>query len=134
MLVLTRKQNEKIRIGNEIIVTVLRTKGKGVRLGIEAPAYIPVLRGELAFEMPTEKPKPEAASADRALQPASRGTANSRAAKPGGLRQTPASHWPASPISQTGRRNPGARRKTDTSCQEGALRRPAKGHSLGSVT
>ena len=50
MLVLTRKQQEKIRIGNEITITVLKTKGKAVRLGIEAPAEVPVIRGELKFE------------------------------------------------------------------------------------
>ncbi len=37
MLVLTRKQNEKIQIGDQITITVLRMKGKAVRLGIEAP-------------------------------------------------------------------------------------------------
>jgi carbon storage regulator len=50
MLVLTRKHLEKIRIGESITITVLRTKGKAVRLGIEAPADVPVIRGELAFE------------------------------------------------------------------------------------
>src|SRR6185369_9618975 len=50
MLVLTRKYQEKIRIGNNITITVLRTKGKAVRLGIEAPADVPVIRGELSFE------------------------------------------------------------------------------------
>jgi carbon storage regulator CsrA len=50
MLVLTRKHQEKIRIGDHITITVLKTKGKTVRLGIEAPAEIPVLRGELSFE------------------------------------------------------------------------------------
>jgi len=49
MLVLTRKYQEKIRIGNDITITVLRMKGKAVRLGIEAPTSIPVVRGELAF-------------------------------------------------------------------------------------
>ena len=34
MLVLTRKQNEKIRIGDSITITVLRMKGKSIRLGI----------------------------------------------------------------------------------------------------
>ena len=51
MLVLTRKQNEKIRIGDSITVTVLRMKGKGVRLGIEAPQDVNVIRGELCFEL-----------------------------------------------------------------------------------
>jgi carbon storage regulator len=50
MLVLTRKYQEKIHIGDNITITVLRTKGKAVRLGIEAPPEVPVIRGELAFE------------------------------------------------------------------------------------
>jgi carbon storage regulator CsrA len=54
MLVLTRKYQEKIRIGNDITITVLRTKGKAVRLGIEAPAEVPVIRGELSFERPND--------------------------------------------------------------------------------
>ena len=49
MLVLTRKQNEKIRIGENITITVIRMKGKAVRLGIEAPKKVNVLRGELLF-------------------------------------------------------------------------------------
>ncbi|OHB76166.1 MAG: hypothetical protein A2W31_05200 [Planctomycetes bacterium RBG_16_64_10] len=59
MLVLTRKHQEKIRIGESITITVLRTKGKAVRLGIEAPADVPVIRGELAFEGPRPEPTPE---------------------------------------------------------------------------
>ena len=50
MLVLTRKHQEKIRIGDHIVITVLKTKGKTVRLGIEAPSEVPVIRGELSFE------------------------------------------------------------------------------------
>jgi carbon storage regulator CsrA len=69
MLVLTRKYQEKIRIGNDITITVLRTKGKAVRLGIEAPANVPVIRGELKFEeqvADAEEPVPAtAASATR---------------------------------------------------------------------
>jgi len=52
MLVLTRKQNEKIRIGDSITITVLRMKGKSIRLGIEAPQSLNVIRGELQFELP----------------------------------------------------------------------------------
>src|SRR3954454_5446161 len=54
MLVLTRKYQEKIRIGDNITITVLRTKGKAVRLGIEAPTDVPVIRGELSFEVQPE--------------------------------------------------------------------------------
>ena len=49
MLVLTRKQGEQIRIGGDVVITVVRTKGKAVRLGIQAPAHVPVLRGEIAI-------------------------------------------------------------------------------------
>jgi carbon storage regulator len=48
MLVLTRKQGEQIRIGSDVVITIVRTKGKAVRLGIQAPAHVPVLRGEIA--------------------------------------------------------------------------------------
>jgi carbon storage regulator len=54
MLVLTRKYQEKIRIGDNITITVLRTKGKAVRLGIEAPSEVPVIRGELSFDTATD--------------------------------------------------------------------------------
>ena len=50
MLVLTRKPNEKICIGDSITITVLRMKGNAVRLGIEAPDSCNILRGELVFE------------------------------------------------------------------------------------
>jgi carbon storage regulator CsrA len=48
MLVLTRKHQEKIRIGDNITITILKTKGKAVRVGIEAPTDVAVVRGELA--------------------------------------------------------------------------------------
>jgi carbon storage regulator len=54
MLVLTRKQGEKIRIGDDVVITVVRTKGKAVRLGIQAPAHVPVLRGEIAAAIASE--------------------------------------------------------------------------------
>ena len=54
MLVLTRKQGEQIRIGDNVVITVVRTKGKGVRLGIQAPAHVPVLRGEIARAIASE--------------------------------------------------------------------------------
>ncbi|WP_425619370.1 carbon storage regulator [Anatilimnocola sp. NA78] len=47
MLVLTRKLQERICIGNNITVTVLRVKGQQVRIGIEAPRDVRVIRGEL---------------------------------------------------------------------------------------
>jgi carbon storage regulator CsrA len=47
MLVLTRKLQEKIRIGDSITITVLRVKGNAVRLGIDAPRSVRVVRSEL---------------------------------------------------------------------------------------
>jgi carbon storage regulator len=47
MLVLSRKEAERIRVGDSIIVTVVRVSGDKVRLGIEAPANVLVLRDEL---------------------------------------------------------------------------------------
>lgn len=62
MLVLTRKTNQKIRIGKDIVVTVLRIRGRSVQLGIEAPAATEVLRSELI-----DKPlAPESCSEDLA--------------------------------------------------------------------
>ena len=47
MLVLTRKKQETILIGEDIVVKVIRT-GKGtVKLGIEAPNHVRIIRGEL---------------------------------------------------------------------------------------
>ena len=47
MLVLSGKVGERIWIGDDIAVTVVRITGGGVRLGIEAPAELPVVREEL---------------------------------------------------------------------------------------
>lgn len=47
MLVLSRRESERIRLGDSIVITVVRVAGDRVRLGIEAPADVLVLRGEL---------------------------------------------------------------------------------------
>lgn len=47
MLVLSRRERERIRLGGSIVVTVVRIAGGKVRLGIEAPADMLVLRDEL---------------------------------------------------------------------------------------
>jgi carbon storage regulator len=47
MLVLTRKPGEKIRLGSEITVTVLEINGNRVRIGIDAPDRVTILRCEL---------------------------------------------------------------------------------------
>jgi len=47
MLVLKRKAGERILIGDDIVITVLDNRGDGVRIGIEAPAGVRILRDEL---------------------------------------------------------------------------------------
>lgn len=47
MLVLSRKQGEKIRIGSEIEVVVLEVRGSRVKLGISGPQEIPIHRQEV---------------------------------------------------------------------------------------
>jgi carbon storage regulator CsrA len=47
MLVLTRKPQQQIRIGDNITVTIVKIKGNTVRVGIEAPRSVRVVRGEL---------------------------------------------------------------------------------------
>lgn len=55
MLVLSRKEAERIRLGDSIVITVVRIGGDKVRIGIEAPKDMLVLRDELA---PFEKEAP----------------------------------------------------------------------------
>ena len=57
MLVLTRKLDEQILIGDDIKVTLIRVRGNTVRIGIEAPKDIRIVRGEL-------EPLAEVADAD----------------------------------------------------------------------
>jgi len=51
MLVLTRKTNQSIMIGDDVEVTVLRVYGEKVRLGIQAPSDVPVHRTEIYLEI-----------------------------------------------------------------------------------
>jgi carbon storage regulator len=56
MLVLTRKAGENIHIGDQVVVSVVRIKGRNAQLGIEAPRSVPIWRNELMLEPgdPTE--------------------------------------------------------------------------------
>ena len=64
MLVLTRKPSERILIGEDIVVQVLRIDGGKIRLGIEAPSDIPIRREELDPEWKTGKAPAELACAE----------------------------------------------------------------------
>ena len=54
MLVLTRKGNQSIMIGDEIEVSVLAIMGEKVRIGIQAPRDVPVFRKEVYLEIKEE--------------------------------------------------------------------------------
>jgi carbon storage regulator CsrA len=75
MLVLTRKLQEQICVGNDITITILRIKGNSVRIGIEAPRGVRVIRGELPTfdsegDFDGEPAETESAMADPAQEPA----------------------------------------------------------------
>jgi carbon storage regulator len=55
MLVLSRKSDEQIVIGNDVIVTVIEIRGDKVRLGIEAPPHVAVHRQDVYLSLQREK-------------------------------------------------------------------------------
>jgi carbon storage regulator len=62
MLVLTRKSNQSIMIGDEIEISVLGVMGEKVRIGIEAPRSIPVFRKEVYLEIQQDTAVEDAAA------------------------------------------------------------------------
>ena len=73
MLVLTRKSNQSIMIGDDIEVSVLAIVGEKVRIGIQAPRDVPVFRKEVYLEIQDEhraddKAKEAVAEVDAALR------------------------------------------------------------------
>ena len=71
MLVLTRKSNQSIMIGDDIEISVLAVMGEKVRIGIEAPRSVPVFRREVYVEIHDEADDDEGSDRpdlDRALE------------------------------------------------------------------
>ena len=68
MLVLTRKSNQSIMIGDDIEVSVLSIMGEKVRIGIQAPRSIPVFRKEVYLEIQQEKAAGGRAEVEQALE------------------------------------------------------------------
>lgn len=64
MLVLTRKSNQSIMIGDDIEVSVLSIMGEKVRIGIQAPRDVPVFRKEVYLEIQAERGTPGQQPAD----------------------------------------------------------------------
>lgn len=55
MLVLSRKRNETINIGDDVTVTVVDIRGEHVRLGVKAPKQVPVHRKEVKDKIDAQK-------------------------------------------------------------------------------
>jgi carbon storage regulator len=66
MLVLSRKVGEKILIGDKVSVTVVRIAPGIVRIGVEAPPELSIVREELLLESHDEPRAPEATGAKQA--------------------------------------------------------------------
>jgi carbon storage regulator len=64
MLVLTRKPDEAVKIGDEITVTVLEVRGNQVQIGISAPPGVRIYRGEIYEKIRKENIESSGLSAD----------------------------------------------------------------------
>ena len=49
MLVLTRKPNERVFVGDDIEIVVIEVRDNRVKLGFNAPGYVPIQRGEIHY-------------------------------------------------------------------------------------
>lgn len=56
MLVLSRQASEKIQIGDDITITIVRITSTTVRVGIDAPRHLNIVRTELVAASPAEAP------------------------------------------------------------------------------
>lgn len=66
MLILTRRSNEVVRVGDEVVVIILGVKGNQVRIGVSAPKSVPVHRQEIYERIQSERLRegPAAANAE----------------------------------------------------------------------
>jgi carbon storage regulator len=65
MLVLSRKLGEKIVIGDNIVVTVVKIDRNQIRIGIEAPSEVPVYREEIAPQRAAKEGRPQSLALSR---------------------------------------------------------------------
>jgi carbon storage regulator len=54
MLILSRRESECIHLGDDIVLTIVRVSGEKVRIGVEAPPHIKILRNELEVSKPVQ--------------------------------------------------------------------------------
>ncbi|MCR4415105.1 MAG: carbon storage regulator [Thermoguttaceae bacterium] len=105
MLVLTRKTNERIRIGENVTITILRVKGHVVKVGIDAPQGVPVVRCEL-LERPVRASFPAVGGSGDAPDAAAHPKADS----------AEATESPADPLSAPAGREHRGRKAAPPSC------------------
>lgn len=94
MLVLTRRPNQSIMIGDDIVLTVLEVKGDQIRVGISAPRHVQVFREEVLVALQEANRSAVLESGAAPAVPASPGRPG-----PGGGRALPATGAPASATS-----------------------------------
>jgi carbon storage regulator len=95
MLILTRRQGERVVIGDDILVTVMGVSGHTVRLGIEAPGGVSIYREEIWLAVKEEN-RAAAAAADAGSLPQSPPPSAAPQATAGG-RAPSAAETPAAP-------------------------------------
>ncbi|OHB78422.1 MAG: carbon storage regulator [Planctomycetes bacterium RBG_16_64_10] len=69
MLVLSRRESQRIKLGSSIVVTVVRVSGDKVRLGIDAPSDVLILREELDPHERSDSTEAEETLEGRAMRP-----------------------------------------------------------------
>ncbi|XZE19828.1 carbon storage regulator [Pirellulaceae bacterium SH449] len=66
MLILSRRESERVHLGDDIVLTIVRVNGDKVRIGVEAPPHVKILRTELEVSIAEPKPALEQNVARRA--------------------------------------------------------------------
>lgn len=65
MLILSRRESERVHLGDDIVLTIVRVNGDKVRIGVEAPPHVKILRTELEVSAQDIKPVHEQKNARR---------------------------------------------------------------------
>lgn len=65
-MILSRRESERVHLGDEIVLTIVRVNGDKVRIGVEAPPHVKILRTELEVSLAEPEPALEQNVARRA--------------------------------------------------------------------